>query len=539
MKKFLRILLCAVALSICLGSLQVSAQSNIGDKSGTASVAEAEDIYSAIIAKKLDIAQNKSVQGFIDNYLCENVSVGSEWYALTFSQKEECDFSAYEIALDEYLDSKNIAASSSRLKYALCFAAIGSGNEYISQRLEEDILGQGIMSLVFALHLVNNGYEFSLAAKDGLRGNILDGQLDDGGWAISGSVSDVDVTAMVLQALCVNRSLPRVNDSVERAIAMLSERQLADGDFSSYGKANAQSCAQVIVALSSLGIDCAADERFIKNGRSLFDGIKKYHLDDGGFSSFADGEYSEIATIQTLYAMVSYMRMCDGKEPLYMLDRADPASLKRDVTEIENPIENLEDTKSEKKLSYKPIACAIVSGLALIGCILLVILKKKNGKNFIVIILAAMLCIAFIMVTDFKSKSDYYADGEKKTNTCGKVSITIRCDTLIGKAEGIYDAKSATILELEEFEIVEGDSVYDILIEAAKKHGIRIENDGGAVNAYIVGIEDIYEYDHGDLSGWNYRVNGEICSVGCAQYKLSDGDVIEWLYTCESGRDLE
>ena len=150
-----------------------------------------------------------------------------------------------------------------------------------------------------------------------------------------------------------------------------------------------------------------------------------------------------------------------------------------------------------------------------------------------------MLCIAFIMVTDFKSKSDYYADGEKKTNTCGKVSITIRCDTLIGKAEGIYDAKSATILELEEFEIVEGDSVYDILIEAAKKHGIRIENDGGAVNAYIVGIEDIYEYDHGDLSGWNYRVNGEICSVGCAQYKLSDGDVIEWLYTCESGRDLE
>ena len=42
----------------------------------------------------------------------------------------------------------------------------------------------------------------------------------------------------------------------------------------------------------------------------------------------------------------------------------------------------------------------------------------------------------------------------------------------------------------------------------------------------------------GPLSGWMYRVNGEFPNKGCSDYELKDGDVIEWVYTCDLGQDI-
>ena len=56
--------------------------------------------------------------------------------------------------------------------------------------------------------------------------------------------------------------------------------------------------------------------------------------------------------------------------------------------------------------------------------------------------------------------------------------------------------------------------------------------------AYIEGIGNIYEFDCGSTSGWLYKVNGEFLSYGCSDCKLSDGDVIEWVYTCDLGKDV-
>ena len=58
-------------------------------------------------------------------------------------------------------------------------------------------------------------------------------------------------------------------------------------------------------------------------------------------------------------------------------------------------------------------------------------------------------------------------------------------------------------------------------------------------SAYIEGINNIYEFDGGELSGWTYLVNGKVPGVGCSEYKVKNGDVIEWLYTCDMGRDLD
>ena len=66
-----------------------------------------------------------------------------------------------------------------------------------------------------------------------------------------------------------------------------------------------------------------------------------------------------------------------------------------------------------------------------------------------------------------------------------------------------------------------------------------MENNGTAELAYISGINYLYEFDYGDLSGWIFKVNGVESSVGCSSFVLSDGDVIEWCYTLNYGKDIE
>ena len=95
------------------------------------------------------------------------------------------------------------------------------------------------------------------------------------------------------------------------------------------------------------------------------------------------------------------------------------------------------------------------------------------------------------------------------------------------------------ILDDFQLDIAEGETVYDILAEASRVNGIQFENNGTESLAYIVGIGYIYEMQFGDLSGWVYHVNGSSPSVGCGEYRLSDGDRIEWIYTLDFGGDAK
>lgn len=53
------------------------------------------------------------------------------------------------------------------------------------------------------------------------------------------------------------------------------------------------------------------------------------------------------------------------------------------------------------------------------------------------------------------------------------------------------------------------------------------------------GINNLFEFDHGPRSGWLYRVNGSMHSKSAGAFTVNAGDVIEWLYTLDLGRDIE
>ena len=86
----------------------------------------------------------------------------------------------------------------------------------------------------------------------------------------------------------------------------------------------------------------------------------------------------------------------------------------------------------------------------------------------------------------------------------------------------------------------EGESVFNVLQRTCKQQKIHMEFSNTPIynSAYIEGIHNLYEFDVGNLSGWMYKVNGWFPNYGCSRYQLKDGDVIEWVYTCNLGYDV-
>lgn len=131
------------------------------------------------------------------------------------------------------------------------------------------------------------------------------------------------------------------------------------------------------------------------------------------------------------------------------------------------------------------------------------------------------------------------------------VTIAIRVDSILKHWDLLdnslqsekYVPKNGAILKTTKYELTsDKETVWDVLQRATKEHKIQMEYQGANENiynsVYVEGINHLYEFSAGPLSGWMYKVNGVYPNYGCSQYKLVDGDVIEWHYTVDLGRDL-
>lgn len=124
------------------------------------------------------------------------------------------------------------------------------------------------------------------------------------------------------------------------------------------------------------------------------------------------------------------------------------------------------------------------------------------------------------------------------------VTIVIRCDTAVKKGmdkeakwAGIVPS-SGEILPVTTMTIKPGETVFSVLTRASQEYMFQMEYSGSAGGEYIEGINNLYEFDGGRWSGWMYCVNDWYPNYGCGQYALKNGDVIQWNYTCDLGKDL-
>lgn len=128
-------------------------------------------------------------------------------------------------------------------------------------------------------------------------------------------------------------------------------------------------------------------------------------------------------------------------------------------------------------------------------------------------------------------------------HTC---TISVSCATILDNMDWLDPEKvdlvpdDGWILAPTTVTFYEGESVFNVLQRTCKQQGIHMEYENTPMynSAYIEGINNLYEFDCGELSGWMYKVNDWFPNYGCSRYQLRDGDVICWEYTCDLGIDV-
>ena len=129
-------------------------------------------------------------------------------------------------------------------------------------------------------------------------------------------------------------------------------------------------------------------------------------------------------------------------------------------------------------------------------------------------------------------------------NTC---TIEIRCDSILSNmgdlAPGldVYVPESGVILPTTQAAFEPGETVFDVLKRVCGERGIQLEYNWTPLykSYYVEGLNNLYEFSCGSESGWMFQVNGWFPNYGCSSYKLQQGDVIVWCYTCKGlGADV-
>lgn len=310
-----------VWLSVVL-ALAVVLQGSLGAFAGSA---HAEGAEAAVAPTKAQVAQ---ALGQLQGLLGQS-EPASDWIAFGMAR------SGKPIA-DRYLKvaAKSVADGSLRLvtdfaRVALAVNAsggdatsIGAGKVNLLDKIAgfEKMTAQGPNAPAYALMALDAaGYEPGKDAawtRDKLIKWLVDNRSADGGWSLAPGKSDVDVTGIVLTALAPYQDRAEVKAATDAALAWLSAAQLPTGGFGKPTESS-ESSVQVLVALTSLGIDPANDARFVKNGVSPLARLLEFRLADGRFAHAAGGKADAMATFYALLGLTAVDRWMDGLPGLY------------------------------------------------------------------------------------------------------------------------------------------------------------------------------------------------------------------------------
>lgn len=309
------------------------AQVSNADKLQSA-VAKLAALRKAVLTEKLDELY-KTTGDFMGTLGTPTVnSIGGEWMVIGLARSGRPVPAGYYDNVVEYVKAK--ADANERLHRAkvtdnarviLALTSIGKdvtnvGGHNLLKGLDNMayVQTQGINGPIFTLIALDshNYPTMGDVTREKLIQVILDAQLNDGGWDLSADKADPDMTAMAIQALApYYKTNETVKAAVDKALEALSALQRSDGGFGSWGTVNSESCAQVIVALTALGIDPTADSRFVKNGLTVMDALAGFYVTGGGFRHTAGGDLDGMATEQGYYALAAYYRFANTQTRLY------------------------------------------------------------------------------------------------------------------------------------------------------------------------------------------------------------------------------
>lgn len=292
--------------------------------------------------KDVNIKVNTTIDYLLNSNL--NPTYGKEWaiiamarskYNVPASYYEEYYANVEAKVKEEMAKDRPYNSITDAERIVLAVTAIGKdatnvgGYNLIDFICNREGLGdQGVSSYIYALLALDCGnYKEPDGAKN-TRDSIIKEMLKlkclDGGfsWSTTETSADIDFTAMAIQALAKYKNRAEVNDTINTCLNILKSRQKQSGEYlyEGWGMVSESPCssAQVVVALTTLGIsptDVASG--FVKDN-NLIDIISRYYVEGGGFkNNLSDVGVSLFSTDQLLYSLVAYERLQEGKTSLY------------------------------------------------------------------------------------------------------------------------------------------------------------------------------------------------------------------------------
>lgn len=461
---------------------------------------------------------------------------------------------------------------------------------------------------------------------------LLSQEKPDGGFAYGGNAADPDVTGMVLLALSNYQDDSAVAAAIERAKAVLKKIQLDQGGWASSGSENSNSIATVISGLVAIGEDPLSKD-WMKNDYTPLDALHRFQLENGSFPYLLGENPSTnlMATEQSLIALSDiqtgksvWQRVAEKKSSVqdpviievsedYELDVkyqndvtfpvqlefekfADnilpkvtanrgifklqiPSGTKVDSHDWDNKIQvptiqiTADDVKKEIDSQLIDRQLSKVDGHIKVGGAkrinfdqYVTLTFKGHGKNeagFIGTNSVFKLIKKYPTANAAKNATEdvyAYTDGadlliktkhftefltfqtkdvEQPTNpdtggggpsTPSTKTVTLSVEKRTMDGEDIIRSTKVTLQS--------GDTAFTLLKRIVDEKGVSIDYNGSGATLYVKAIDGLREFDGGPDSGWMYLVNGEYPNHSAGTHTLRDGDVLRWRYTKDLGRDI-
>ncbi|MDR2360297.1 MAG: DUF4430 domain-containing protein, partial [Oscillospiraceae bacterium] len=278
------------------------------------------------------------VLDYAQNNITPEFGGDRDWFAMTLGRAWALPIAWRSSYLESAARQTGLTGTEAQ-RLALALTALGE---------EADVSSFDSISAVSNLTI--NGKIFALLALDSkpyygqqdlILDAILESEIDGGGWGLNGMDTDVDTTAMAMQALAPYYQRDNeVKAAVDRAKRVLKAAQQPNGGFTGWDSSEHSACsdAQVIVALTALGIN-PADWGTMGGQNPLTAMLLNYNENGKWFGESANAQYNEKATSQAAYALVAYNRYINGLCSLYdMRDAFSAENLGADITAAKTKI---------------------------------------------------------------------------------------------------------------------------------------------------------------------------------------------------------
>lgn len=188
-------------------------------------------------------------------------------------------------------------------------------------------------------------------------------------------------------------------------------------------------------------------------------------------------------------------------------------------------------------------------------------MKQKRQRK--TLILAALLCVVMLAAAGCGTKQQSSQGGQNTEPSSAAVSaesaekqpaedtkdqtagsghtckVSIDCTDILEHKDQLKEEKAeflpedGWILKETEEDFTPGETAFDVIKRICEEKKINVSVRDASGSAYIEGINQIYEFDCGDASGWMYTVNGELPNYSYSEYEVQDQDKIVLFYVCD------